>query len=146
MFNQRKKGVKITDQRVRITTEVHYFVAGAFYLFVDWFEFGYLGSPRHPPHQMLRLGVVLYPARWRPKDQRSTNHQENSVILILQSIFYFAHYVSDRMVRAGLIALVTFIPILASILSFVSTINSIAVFWHWDDDRSLTLWADTIWT
>ena len=79
---------------------------------------------------MLRLGVVLYPARWRPKDQRSTNHQENSVIFILQSNFYFAHYVWDRIGRAGLIALVTFIPILASILSFVSTLNSIAVFWH----------------
>lgn len=36
MFNQRKKGVKITDQRVRITTEVYYFVAGAFfYSFTD---------------------------------------------------------------------------------------------------------------
>ena len=66
MFTQRKKGVVLTDQRVRMTSEVcvvspllHTDLKAFLIITGLIFTGGLLGSIRHPTHQVLRLGVFL---------------------------------------------------------------------------------------
>ncbi len=70
MFTQRKKGVVLTDQRVRMTSEVRVFLPllhVGLTVFLIIVADGLAGSFWHPTYQVLRLGVLLcalsrYPA------------------------------------------------------------------------------------
>ena len=61
MFAARKKGVVLTDQRVRMTSEVRTALPPAYVALNTYVIIaGYLTGPfRNPAHQILRLGVLL---------------------------------------------------------------------------------------
>lgn len=91
MFAQRKKGVKITDQRVRLTTEVLQGIRLIKFYAWEAFYMGQIATLREGEIRTVR---------------------------------------KVAMARSGLIATMTFIPVLASILSFVSWFFCL-FFWGW---------------
>ena len=57
MLQQRRKGVVITDQRVRLTTEVKRLIM----LDIDHdLRWASIGPPRNSIDQVLRMGIVLH--------------------------------------------------------------------------------------
>ncbi|KAF8882128.1 hypothetical protein BD779DRAFT_1675113 [Infundibulicybe gibba] len=81
MFNQRKKGVGITDTRIRLTTEVLQGIRLIKFYAWEGFYTGQIGKLREREIKTIRKSAIA---------------------------------------RSGLIAMVTFIPVLASVLSFIT--------------------------
>ena len=77
------------------------------------------GTPRNPPHKVLCLGAILLVEGLEIEVQRDPRNKGNGVRSILPSRGYTFSDVLYRVARSALIALVTFIPVLASISSFV---------------------------
>jgi hypothetical protein len=82
MYDQRNKCVKITDQRIRITTEVSVpdETTNRENRFVD--ILCCQGSPGHTSYQMLCLGMVLYAAYRGTEEQRNPSNQDGLVSLV----------------------------------------------------------------
>ena len=120
MFTQRKKGVKITDKRIRLTTEVcliHFLFVNKPDHFAPYFRCfrasGSSNSTVGKTFTLIRLDG-LEKARLRPFGKLRT---------YLVAVFSYADVdigSAISIARSVLVAMFTFIPILASILSFVS--------------------------
>jgi len=81
---------------------------------------------------MLCLGMVLYAAYRGTEEQRNPSNQDGLVSLVRVSCLtnYIGSQFLDRLGISGLIAVVTSVPVLASVLSFVTTAYSIAIIWY----------------
>lgn len=105
MFTQRKKGVKITDKRIRMTTEILQGIRLIkFYAWEEFYTY-HIGELRGREIKAIRKAAYV-----------------NSLYPMTCLI------ISIRMARSLLIAIVTFIPIGASILSFVSLYIRLQIF------------------
>lgn len=119
MYQQREKGVKITDQRMRLTTEVC-----AFPQPVDSFLFTLSRSYKEYGLSNYTHGNLSMGTRWgiwgrgRSTPSRKCRESYNST-----SASYHKYAISHcgRMARAAMIAFITFTPILATTLSFVGS-------------------------
>ena len=108
MFTQRKKGLIFTDKRVRITTEVLQGIRLIKFYAWEAFYVQQIGLLRKKEVQTVRMSAYVASSimiSWKTK----SNEQ-----------FY-------SMARSGLVALLTYIPILAYILSFVRHDNALFV-------------------
>ncbi|KAG5645383.1 hypothetical protein DXG03_006336 [Asterophora parasitica] len=102
MFSQRQKGVEITDKRVRLTTEVLQGIRLIKFYAWEAFYINQIGDLRTREIATIRKSSYI------------SSPGFSSLGFILTALFAY------RISRAVLIAIVTFIPILASILSFIT--------------------------
>ena len=106
MFTQRKKGLKFTDKRVRITTEV---LQGIRLIkFYAWEAF-----------------YVQQIAILRTKEIKTIRISAYVLLFIEIGVKLTMSGQCSSVGRSSLIALMTFIPILASVLSFVRHSNTL---------------------
>lgn len=80
MFDQRFKGVKITDARVRLITEVSFFFPQSYPIHTS------PGSSRNPISQVLWLGGLLRREDSRDADERGQNYSQVCVSSISAEI------------------------------------------------------------
>lgn len=120
MFMNRRKGVKVTDNRVRLTTEVwsHSFYNHDFRGLTTCYIIGPTG---HPTRESIRMGGLLCLSDIQFQETGNSSYPKSFVsAIIFCATFYLKN--QHRVARAALISLVTFIPVLASVLSFVRLI------------------------